>query len=148
MQTPSTLWIWLSEQAVLLALIVAFLAFVMIALSISARNRRVRLSQARSGITIDTFVDALFSVGYDPEICQTVYTYLQDKQNVHFPIEASDLLDEDLGLDLVDLDETVRDVLRLTRRRYQPGLRHTPLVTVEDLVRFVQASPKLMEKAA
>jgi hypothetical protein len=58
------------------------------------------------------------------------------------------LLDEDLGLDMVDLDETVRDVFQLTRRRYQPGLRHTPLVTVEDLVRFVQASPRLVEQAA
>jgi hypothetical protein len=51
-------------------------------------------------------------------------------------------------LDLADVEETVRDLLQLTQRRYQPGLRHDPLVTVEDLVRFIQASPRLVERAA
>ena len=148
MQTPSTLSIWLSEQALPLAIIVVLLALVMIVLSVSARNRRVRLNQSRAGTNEDTFVESLVVYGFDPQISRTIYRYLQEKQNVHFPIEATDLLDEDLGLDLVDLDETVRDVLQLTRRQYQPGLRHQPLVTVEDLVRFIQASPRLVERAA
>ncbi len=131
-----------------LAIIVVLLAAVMIILSVSARNRRVRMNEARSGTNEDTFVDSLIPYGFDPEISRTVYTYLQEKQNVHFPIEATDLLDEDLGLDMVDLDQTVREVFQMTRRRYQPGLRHTPLVTVEDLVRFVQASPRSVEQAA
>ena len=148
MQTPSTLQIWLGEQAMPLAIIVVLLAAVMIILSVSARNRRVRMNEARSGTNEDTFVDSLVPYGFDPEISRTVYSYLQSHQNVHFPIEATDLLDEDLGLDMVDLDETVRDVFQMTRRQYQPGLRHTPLVTVEDLVRFVQASPRAIEQAA
>ena len=148
MQTPSTLSIWLSEQAVPLAIILVLAALVMIVLSVSARNRRVRLNQARAGTNEDTFVESLVVYGFDPQISRAVYSYLQEKQNVHFPIEATDLLDEDLGLDLVDLEETVRDVLQLTRRQYQPGLRHEPLVTVEDLVRFIQASPRLIERAA
>jgi hypothetical protein len=148
MQTPSTLYIWLSEQALPLAAIVVFVALVMIVLSVSARNRRVRLNRSRAGTNEDTFVEALVVYGFDPQISRTVYRYLQEEQNVHFPIEPTDLLDEDLGLDLVDLDETVRDVLQLARRLYQPGLRHEPLVTVEDLVRFVQASPRLIERAA
>lgn len=148
MQTPGNVWIWLSEQAILLTVILAFLAFLMIVLSLSARNRRIRLSHARAGINRDTFVQALAVCGFEPEISSTVYTYLQEKQNVHFPIETTDQLDEDLGLDLVDVNQTVRDVLQLTRRQFQPGLRHTPLVTVEDLVSFVQASPRLFERAA
>lgn len=148
MQIPSTLSIWLSEQALPLAIIVVLLALVMIVLSVSARNRRVRLNDARSGTNEDTFVESLVIDGFDPQISRTVYRYLQEQQNVHFPVEATDLLDEDLGLDLVDLDETVRDVLQLTSRQYRPGLRHEPLTTVEDLVRFVQASPRLTERAA
>ncbi len=120
----------------------------MIVLSVSARNRRVRLNKSRAGTNEDTFVEAMVVDGFDPQISRAVYTYLQEQQNVHFPIESTDLLDEDLGLDLVDLDETIRDVLQLTRREYRPGLRHTPLVTVEDLVRFIQASPRLVERAA
>jgi transcriptional regulator of met regulon len=148
MQTPSTPTIWLSEQAVPLAVIVSLLALVMIILWASARNRRRKMNEVRSGTNEETFVESLLVYGFDPQISTTVYRYLQEHQNVHFPIEATDLLDEDLGLDMVDLDETVRDVFQLTRRVYQPGLRHTPLVTVEDLVRFVQASPRMVERAA
>jgi hypothetical protein len=148
MQTPSTVWIWLSEQAMPLVIIAVLLTFVMIVLSVSARNRRVRMNEARSGISEETFVESMVLYGFDPEISRTVYTYLQEKQNVHFPIEASDLLDEDLGLDLVDLEETIHDVFRMTRRVHQPGLRHSPLITVEDLVRFVQASPRMAQRAA
>jgi hypothetical protein len=148
MQTPSTVSIWLSEQILPLAIIAVLVALVMIVLSVSARNRRVRLNQTRAGTNQDTFVESLVVYGFDPHISRTVYTYLREKQNVHFPIESTDLLDEDLGLDLVDLDETVRDVLQLMRREYRPGLRHAPLVTVEDLVRFIQASPRLVERAA
>jgi hypothetical protein len=148
MQTPSTLSIWLSEQALPLAVMVVLVALVMIVLSISARNRRVRLNQSRAGTNEDTFVESQVAYGFDPEISRIVYRYLQEKQNVRFPIESTDLLDEDLGLDLVDLDETIRDVLQLARREYQPGLRHQPLVIVEDLVRFIQASPRLVERAA
>ena len=148
MQTPDSLQTWLSEQAIPLMVIVVLVAFVMIVLYVSARNRRMRLNEARSGTNEDTFVESLVVYGFDPRISSTIYRYLQEKQNVHFPIEATDLLDEDLGLDMVDLDETVRDVFQMTRRIYQPGLRHTPLVTVEDLVRFVQASPRKIEQAA
>jgi hypothetical protein len=106
------------------------------------------MNEARSGTNEDTFVDSLIVYGFDPEISRTVYRYLQERQNVHFPIEATDLLDEDLGLDVADLEQTQREVFELTRRLYQPGLRHTPLVTVEDLVRFIQASPRLQTQQA
>ncbi len=106
------------------------------------------MNEARSGLTEDTFVNSLIGYGFDPIIARTTYRYLQDKQNVAFPIQASDLLDEDLGLDIEDLEQSVHDILALTARLYQPGIRYTPLVTVEDLVRFVQASPRLSELAA
>jgi hypothetical protein len=145
MQIPSTISIWLSQQAGPLALIVALLAFVMIILYVSARSRRTRMNEARSHLNEDTFVDSLSAYGFDPTIASTTYRYLQDKQNVSFPIEASDLLDEDLGLDLADVDESTIDILALTGRLHQPGLAHGQILTVEDLVRFVQASPRLSE---
>jgi len=148
MQTPSTVSIWLSEQAGPLALIAAFLALVMIVLFVSARRRRTRMNEARSGLTEDTFVESLIGYGFDPVIARTTYSYLQDVQNVAFPIQASDLLDEDLGLDLDDVEESIIDILALTGRLHQRGLRHTPIVTVEDLVRFIQASPRFSELAA
>ena len=148
MQTPYNLSIWLSEQAVPLALIAALLAFVMIVLYLSARSRRVRMNEARSHVNEDTFVSSLIGYGFDPMIARTTYRYLQDKQNVSFPIEASDLLDEDLGLDLADVDESIGGILILTGRLNQPGLRHHPIITVEDLVRFVQASPRVASEMA
>jgi len=131
-----------------LVIIAVLLALVMVVLWVSARNRRVQMNAARLGTNEDTFVELMERYGFDPEISRTVYVYLQEKQNVHFPIDATDLLDEDLGLDLVDVDETIRDVFKITWRVYQPGLRHEPLISVEDLVRFVQASPRMVRKAA
>jgi len=129
-------------------MIAVLLAFVMVVLSLSARNRRIRMNEARSGTNEDTFVASLAVYGFDPRISRAVYSYLQEKQNVRFPIEASDLLDEDLGLDLPDLEETIRDVFQICQRIYQPGLRYAPLTTVEDLVRFIQASPRMVQAAA
>ena len=148
MQTPSTPLIWLSEQAWPLAIIVALLGFVMIALYASARARRLNMNEARSGLNEDTFVNSLLVYGFDPMIARTTFRYLQEKQRVSFPIEATDQLDEDLGLDMVDVNESIQDIFRLTDRIYQPGLKHTPIITVEDLVRLVQASPRLSEMAA
>ena len=148
MQIPSTVGIWLSEQALPLAIIVALLAFVMIVLFVSARSRKAKMNLARSGANEDTFVNSLLIYGFDPAIARTTFRYLQEKQRVSFPIEATDQLDEDLGLGLSDVDESIRDLLKLTERIYQPGLKHAPLVTVEDLVRLIQASPRRSELAA
>jgi hypothetical protein len=120
----------------------------MLVLYLSARARQRKMNEARAGINEDTFVNSLLIYGFDPMVARTTFHYLQEKQNVSFPIQASDLLDEDLGLDIEDLEQSVHDILALTARLYQPGIRYTPLVTVEDLVRFVQASPRLSELAA
>ncbi len=148
MQIPTDPWIWFKEQAEPLAIIVALLAFVMIVLYVSARSRRAKMLETRSGVNEDTFVQSLSIYGFDPVIARTTFRYLQEKQNVSFPIEATDQLDEDLGLDLGDVEESLRDILQSTGRLYQPGLKHNPLVTVEDLVRLVQAMPRLSELAA
>jgi hypothetical protein len=148
MQIPTDPWIWFKEQAGPIAIIVALLAFVMIVLYVSARSRRAKLLETRSGVNEDTFVHSLSIYGFDPVIARTTFRYLQEKQNVSFPIEATDQLDEDLGLGLGDVEESLRDVLHLTGRLYQPGLKHNPLTTVEDLVRLVQAMPRLSELAA
>ena len=148
MQTPSTVSIWLSEQAGPLGIILLLLSFVMIVLYLSARNRRTQMNKERSGANEDTFVNSLLIYGFDPLISRSTYRYLQEHQLVSFPIQADDLLDEDLGLSSRDVEETIIDLLAITERLYQPGLKPAPLVTVEDLVRLIQASPRLSEIAA
>jgi hypothetical protein len=148
MQTPSTVPIWLSEQAVPLLTIVALLGVVLAVLYLSARRRRSTMNKVRAGATEETFVQSLLVYGFDANLARTTYQYLQQKQGVNFPIEAPDKLDEDLGLSLGDLDQSIRELLRLTHRTYLPGLKHRPLVTVEDLVRLIQASPRSAELAA
>jgi hypothetical protein len=106
------------------------------------------MNEARSGVSEDTFVNSLLIYGFDPMIARTTFRYLQEKQRVSFPIEATDQLDEDLGLGLEDVEESVHDILKMTDRVYQAGLKHTPIVTVEDLVRLIQASPRTSAMAA
>ena len=148
MQRPNTVPLWLGQQALPLGIIFILLALVMIVLYVSARRRRAQMNLSRSGSTEETFVNSLVPHGFDPHISSITYKYLQETQRIAFPIQANDLLDEDLGLDLAEVDESIVDILDLTERLYQPGMKHMPLVTVQDLVRFVQASPRLVERAA
>lgn len=148
MQIPSTLSIWLSEQAGPLALIALFLFTLLVVLHYSSKLRVSWMRRTRAQWDEECFVDSLLPFGFDPQICRTAYRYLQEKQNVNFPIESGDYLDEDLGLALSDLDQTVVETLQLTGRRLQAGLNHRPLDTVEELIRFVQASPRAVEQAA
>jgi len=142
MWTPFTVQQWLGEQAVPLLFIGVALLAIFAMLYVSARSRRALLARHRSGRSEETFADELERFGYDPEIARATYRYLQERQNVAFPIEPRDDLDEDLGLDGDDLDQTIRDLLEETGRANLPGLLYAPLVTVEDLVRYIQASPR------
>jgi hypothetical protein len=148
MTTPETIQIWLSEQATPLLIISVALVLGFAILFISARGRRSKMVSRRSGLTEDTFVEDLTPFGYDPQVARTTYRYLQERQNIYFPILALDALDEDLGLDSEDVNQTIHELLDLTGREYLPGLLHSPLVNVEDLVRYIQASPRKSQKSA
>ncbi len=148
MQAPSSLSLWLSEQAGPLAIIASFLAVFMIVLNLSARNRQAQMRRARRGADESTFVSALVAYGFDAALLRFTYRYLQTTQGIRFPLEPADRLDEDLGLDGAAVERAVRDLLHQSGRRYQPGLRFTPLVTIEDLIRFLQASPRITARAA
>jgi hypothetical protein len=142
MAPPFTVQQWLSDQALPLFMIGFALLMGFAILYLSAQARRTSLVRDRSGRSEESFVFDLTGWGFDPEIARTAYRYLQEYQNVGFPIEPLDDLDHDLGLDSEDLEQTIRDLLRETGRVNLPGLLYSPLVTVVDLVRYIQASPR------
>jgi len=142
MVTPDTLTIWLKEQAWPIGIIVACVVLAFLLLKISASRRHKALARERNGITETTFAAHLERYGFDPVIAAATYRYLQERQRVNFPILPGDQLDEDLGLDSEDITQTVREMTVNLGRQFNPGLLHKPLVTVEDLVRMLQASPR------
>jgi acyl carrier protein len=148
MAIPITVEQWLIEQALPLLLFGFALLLGFVAVYLSARHRRASLLRARWQRTETTFVEELTGYGFDPEIARITYRYLQAQQNIAFPIEPLDDLDLDLGLDSEDLEQTIRDLLELTGREHLPGLLCSPLVTVGDLVRYLQASPRRNPLAA
>jgi hypothetical protein len=148
MVTPDSLSVWLNEQAWPIAIIVACIVFAFVALKVSAKRRHKALAAQREGVTEATFTAHLQQYGFDPAITGAAYRYLQEVQRVNFPILPGDLLDEDLGLDTEDIEQTVTELAVALKRDQSPGLRHTPLVTVEDLVRLLQASPRMSRSAA
>jgi len=148
MVTPDTLSVWLNEQAWPIAIIVACIVIAFIALKVSARWRHKTLASQREGISETTFTAHLEQYGFDPTITSATYRYLQEVQRVSFPILSSDALDEDLGLDTEDIEQTVTELTEALKRERSPGLRHTPIVTVEDLVRLLQASPRKSRSVA
>ena len=148
MFTPSTVQLWLSEQATPLMIIVGVLVAGFLLLKFSAARRKAALLRERAGHTEDSFVEHLTTFGFDPIIARSTYRYLQEKQNVHFPIFLTDHLDEDLGLGIGDLEQTKVALAIESGREFRPGLRHDPIVTVEDLIRFIQASPRKKQMVA
>jgi hypothetical protein len=142
MPTLFTTQQWLGEQIVPVFFIGFAILMGIAMVYLSAQSRRSSLTRDRSGLTADTFAESLVAYGFDPEIARTAYVYLQQVQQVAFPIDPRDDLDRDLGLDGEDVKRTVRDLLAETGREYLPGLLNSPLVTVVDLVRYIQASPR------
>ena len=142
MSTHFALQQWLGEQIVPVFMIgfAILMGFAMV--YFSAKSRRSSLTRDRSGRTEETFAEYLAAYGFDPEIARTAYRYLQEHQQVAFPIEPTDDLDRDLGLDGEEVNRTVRALLDESGREYLPGLLGSPLVTVVDLVRYIQASPR------
>jgi hypothetical protein len=148
MTTPFTVQQWLAAQFVPLLLIGFSLLMGLAVLFMSAKSRRSTLARDRSGHSEATFTEELAEYGYDPEIARATYRYLQEQQKLAFPIEPLDDLDSDLGLDSEELREAIRELLAETGRSYLPGLFDSPLVTVVDLVRTIQASPRRVERVA
>ncbi len=145
MSTVFILERWLGEQVVPLMFIGFAVLMGFALLYFSAQSRRAALVRDRSGKTEETFAEYLAAYGFDPELARATYRYLQDVQQVTFPIVPKDDLDRDLGLDDHDVKQAVRDLLHETGREYLPGLLDSPLVTVVDLVRYIQASPRRVE---
>jgi hypothetical protein len=143
MQTPTNLSLWLNDQVWPIGILIALIVLTYFALKHSASRRRAELARAREGVTEETFADYMAQFGFDRTITASTYRYLQQVQLVDFPILPSDKLDEDLGLDLEDVQQTLDELAAALNRQRYPGLIQTPIVTVEDLVRILQASPRV-----
>jgi hypothetical protein len=148
MVPPLTPSLWLQQQALPLMLLLLSASAVYLILRGSARSRARRLARERAWVTEQTFTRHLELYGFDPVIAGSTYRYLQEVQRVQFPVLPGDRLDEDLGLDTSDIDQTIRELSRSLGRHSMPGLLHRPLASVEDLVRLLQASPRVVARAA
>lgn len=144
--TPENLSILLREQAWPIMIGLICLGLVYVLLKLSAGRRLHRLAEQRKDVTENTFASHLERYGFDPLITRSTFRYLQEVQQIQFPVLPGDKLDEDLGLDSEDVDQTVRELSAALHREYTPGLRFAPIVTVEDLVRLIQASPRLSRR--
>jgi hypothetical protein len=143
MAPPNSISMWIREQAWPLGLVLGALVAGAVLLRLSAWFRNHSLRRKRRGVTQESFTAHLQQYGFDPVIASSTYRYLQEVQMVPFPILPSDGLDEDLGLSAEDVDQAVRDLTIALRREFSPGLTPTPVVTVEDLIRLLQASPRI-----
>lgn len=136
---------WLGHHAWPIWLLLAAVVLCTVLLWLSAWSREHRLRRKRSGVTHETFTAQLQQYGFDPVITSSTFRYLSEVQLVPFPVLPGDDLEEDLGLTPEEIDQAVRDLSIALRREYSPGLQPTPLVTVEDLIRLLQAEPRIVK---
>ncbi len=135
---------WLGHHAWPIWLLVAVVVLCIVLLRLSAWSRERSLRHKRAGVTHETFTAQLQQYGFDPVITSSAFRYLREVQLVPFPVLPGDDLEDDLGLTPEEIDQTVRDLSTALRREYSPGLQPTPLVTVEDLIRLLQAEPRIV----
>lgn len=148
MQTQSTSWIWITERPGSFILAGALVTFTVALLFLFIRHRRAVMNQARSGENRVTFIDSLTANGFDAKIARTTYHYLREKQLMSLSLAAQDRLDEDLGLDSVDVEGCVRDLMQLNGRLPGAAMAFPAPRTVQDLVRYIQGAPRPSEMAA
>ncbi len=117
-------------------------------LRLSAWAREHNLRRKRAGITQETFTAQLQQYGFDPVITSATFRYIREVQLVPFPVLPGDDLEKDLGLAPEDVDQTIRDLAIALRREFSPGQQPIPPVTVEDLIRQLQAYPRLVRSGA
>ena len=138
---------WVTQQMVPLAIIVGVLAVGIGILWVSARSRRNE-DDERSGKNVDSFVEGLAAFNFDPKIARTTYEYLIQMEGIDFPIFPEDTLREDLGISDEEKEQAIEFLLAENGRASRLGIQNQPVITVADLVRFVQASPRVMYRAA
>jgi len=108
----------------------------------SAQSRKAARRRDRAGQDENTFAERLAVYGFDADLARSTYRYLEQRTGVGFPILPNDDLDGDLGLDREDAMDALRELNAQVGRDYLPGLVQAPLITVADLLRAVQASPR------
>lgn len=142
MATHNPFSLSLQEQAIPILAIVLCLGVAFLLLKWVASRRHRALQREREGVDEASFSHQMQMQGFDPVIARSTFRYLQEVQKVPFPILPADDLDTDLGLDSEDIQQTLRDLTSALGRRLNAILLHKPLITVEDLVRVLQASPR------
>jgi hypothetical protein len=106
-----------------------------------------RLAEQRKGETYYHFAAHFIGENVPEEILRNTYDYFHDWSGaVSVPVRASDNIDKIYGISDEDLDEAVEAIITKSGRRLptEDELENFPLFeTVEDIVLFVAASPKI-----
>lgn len=130
---------WLYRHA--LVLVALGCMSVMACLYILSKERKARRSTgARTDSSARSFAKLLESNGFDPAIALATYWYLQETQGRRFPILPSDQLERDLCLSAEEIEHTLLALMALLGRKPALGWHRQAVVTVEDLIRVLQAS--------
>lgn len=128
------------------------LAVVSLVQSRRLKNRLQTLAEARGGESICTFARTIPVRELDSWVVRAVFEQLQKHLTlVHdfkaFPLRPSDRLFEDLKIDPDDLDEELVEEIAQRTSRSLNDCRVNPyygkVVTIEDLVRFFCAQPRV-----
>lgn len=139
---------WTGHHAWILWLLLAAVLVCILLLRLSAWTREHTMRRKRAGITQETFTAQLQQYGFDPVITSSTFRYLREVQLVPFPVLPGDDLEKDLGLSPDEVDETLRDLSAALHREHSRGLNPIPPVTVEDLIRQLQAYPRIVRTGA
>ncbi len=136
-------WFWLETAGVfVLAVAAGSAAFIL-----DATSFRRRLRKAKGGSEQD-FTEYLRGHGFDPRVAAASYEYLNEVQDVRFPILPGDTLEWDLGMDDQHIEQAVLTLAERLGREGRAALLSVQPLTVQDLIRTVQDAPMGNQRVA
>jgi hypothetical protein len=106
-----------------------------------ARGNKKMLTETRAGHDMECFVREMTAAGHDESVSRAVYCYIEEMHGIDFPILPGDDLCTTLGITDDDVYRAVPALLTDAGRAPQLGRLKQPIITVADLVDFVERAP-------
>jgi len=137
---------WILNDGWSVGVFLVFLAVSGITVFCAAKDRNKRILMSRAGYTVENFLAEMEAAGHDVQVARTVYQFIQGTYRVGFPIQPGDDLYLMLGITDASVWRAMPALLQATGREPRIGRLLKPIVTVQELVHFVEVAPMVSER--
>jgi hypothetical protein len=132
---------WILNDGWTFSVLMVFMVASWVAVFFCARGNKKMLTKTRAGHDMDCFAQEMAAAGHNEDVARAVYRYIQEAHDIDFPILPGDDLSTTLGITDDDVYRAIPALLTGAGRAPQIGRLKQQIITVADLVDFVERAP-------